>query len=244
VIISLQEDEHSVSIGSGFFVTKDGILVTNAHILEDAERILVYVENQAVFANPRVLFVDPDADLAALQLQSAEVTALQFAQHAPDEATQVIAVGYPRLIDVLNMGFALHSTITPGTINGHVNGRTRIEGRHATFLQITGTLNAGNSGGPLVDMESGDVVGMVTQTVPYLERAKDKNGAVVASVTIRSGIGYAIPATRIRQWLVEHRLLSLDQLSRAAAPVAIASSNEDPAWLQTKVLQPRTSCVP
>jgi hypothetical protein len=93
---------------------------------------------------------------------------------------------------------------------------------------MTGTLNSGNSGGPLIDLGSGEAVGLVTQTVPYLERARDQDGNVLGSVIIRSGIGYAIPATRIRHWLVENRLVSLTQLDRPSPAFPASIKKDDP----------------
>jgi tetratricopeptide (TPR) repeat protein len=68
---------------------------------------------------------------------------------------------------------------------------------------------------------------MMTQTVPYLERARDRNGNVLASVMIRSGIGYAIPATRIRQWLVENQLASLTQLDRSSSVLSTNAKKDN-----------------
>jgi S1-C subfamily serine protease len=222
LIIGINDTDHSISLGSGFFISEDGVLVTNAHIVEDSTRVMIYVGDQTIFQNPDVLFVDGEADLAALRIHAGHVDALSLARELPEESTPVITVGYPRLTDILNMGFALHSTIAPGSISGVAEGRTRTQGRQTTFLQMTGTLNSGNSGGPIIDMDSGEAVGMMAQTVPYLERARDRNGNVLASVMIRSGIGYAIPATRIRQWLVENQLASLTQLDR---PSSVLSNN-------------------
>ena len=222
LIIGINDADHSLSIGSGFFISEDGLLVTNAHIVEDSTRVMIYVGDQTIFPNPDVLLVDGDADLAALRIHAGHVDALSLAAELPEESTPVIAVGYPRLTDILNIGFALHSTIAPGSISGVAEGRTRTQGRQATFLQMTGTLNSGNSGGPIIDMDSGEAVGMMTQTVPYLERARDRNGTVLASVMIRSGIGYAIPATRIRQWLVENQLAPPSQLE--GPPSAFANN--------------------
>jgi hypothetical protein len=228
LIIGTNDTDHSLSVGSGFFISKDGILVTNAHVVEDSSRLVIYVGDQAIFQNPDVLLVDGDADLAALRIQPGHIDALLLATELPEESTPVIAVGYPRLVDILNIGFALHSTITPGTINGAVEGRTRAQSRHATYLQMTGALNSGNSGGPIIDLDTGEAVGMVTQTVPYLERARDRNGNVLGSVMMRSGIGYAIPATRIRQWLLGNRLASPTQLDQRSAVFPNSAKKDNP----------------
>jgi trypsin-like peptidase len=228
LVLGINDADHSLSVGSGFFVSEDGILITNAHVVEESSRLVIYVGDQAVFPNPDVLLVDGDADLAALRIQPSRVDALLLATEVPEVSTSVIAVGYPRLVDILNMGFALHSIIATGNINGVAEGRTRSLGRHATYLQMTGTLNSGNSGGPIIDIDSGEAVGMVTQTVPYLERARDRNGNVLGTVMMRTGIGYAIPATRIRQWLLGNRLASPTQLDQRSAVFSNSAKKDNP----------------
>jgi hypothetical protein len=206
LVVAIDDKTKSVSLGSGFLVNPDGLVITNAHVIEDSSRVLVYVGNEAVYMNPTILAVDPDRDLAALRIPPPAVPAMTLALHPSPEGNDVMAVGYPRLTDILNMGFALHPTIVPGNINGIIQGRSRTTFRFAPFVQVTGHINQGSSGGPLVDIPSGEVIGMVVLQVPYLERARDRAGAGIGSVMLRSGIGYAIPSTVIRQWLAENRL--------------------------------------
>jgi tetratricopeptide (TPR) repeat protein len=206
LILAVNDATRSVSLGSGFFVNRDGLLVTNAHVIEEGSRLHLYVDDRAVYSVPEVVAVDPDLDLAALRIKSSSVSTLRLGEDPPLEGSEVIAVGYPRITDILQMGFALHPTIALGTVSGVVQGRSRTEGRLASFLQLTGILNFGNSGGPLIDLESGAVAGMVVTTVPYLERARDRSGAAIGSVTMKSGIGYSIPAHVIRQWLAKNHL--------------------------------------
>jgi hypothetical protein len=217
LVVAIDDKTKSVSLGSGFLVNKDGLVITNAHVIEDSSRILIYVGNEEVYANPTVLTVDPDRDLAAVRIPPQAAPALALALEVPPEGNDVMAVGYPRLTDILNMGFALHPTIVPGNLNGIIQGRSRTTYRFAPFVQVTGHINQGSSGGPLLDVPSGEVIGMVVLQVPYLERARDRSGAGIGSVMIRSGIGYAIPSTVIRQWLTENHLSAEGQPS---SPVA------------------------
>jgi tetratricopeptide (TPR) repeat protein len=217
LVVAIDDRTKSVSLGSGFLANKDGLVITNAHVIEDYSRLLVYVGNEEVYANPTVLAVDSDRDLAALRIPPQAAPALALAVELPPEGNDVMAVGYPRLTDILNMGFALHPTIVPGNINGIIQGRSRTTYRFAPFVQVTGHINQGSSGGPLVDVLSGDVIGMVVLQVPYLERARDRSGAGIGSVMIRSGIGYAIPSTVIRQWLTENHLFAEGQSSTPVA---------------------------
>ena len=225
LIVAVNDTTHSISLGSGFFVDHDGLLITNAHVVEDYTRLLVYVQDQQVFPNPQLLLVDSDLDLAALRipLKDSRIS-LTLAQQPPDDGEDVIAVGYPRVTDILQMGFVLHPTVVAGYANGLVEGRTRSKGRSTPFIQTTANFNFGNSGGPLISLGSQEVHGMVVHTVPYLERAKDRSGAAIGSVIMKSGIGYSIPAVVIRQWLTSNRLL----LSLPASPKRLeASDNVD-----------------
>src|SRR5581483_2199302 len=206
LIMAVSESGRSVSMGSGFFVSADGLLVTNAHVVEDSSRLFVYVHDQLVQADPQLLAIDPDLDLAALRVKGGTFPVLLLCDGMPMEGTDAVAVGYPRITDVLQMGFTLHSTIGTGTISGIAQGRSRKSGRAARFIQTTGILNFGNSGGPLLNLETGEAAGMVGTTVPYAERARDRSGAAVGSVSLKSGIGYSIPAPVIRDWLTQHQL--------------------------------------
>lgn len=206
LIVAVSDSGHSVSMGSGFFLSEDGLLVTNAHVVEGGSRLLVYIHDRLVATSSKVLIADGDADLAALRVPVDSPEILALAPDNPLEGADVMSVGYPRITDILQMGFALHSTVGSGMVSGMAQGRSRTSGRQAGFIQTTGILNFGNSGGPLIDAETGVVVGMVVTTVPYLERAKDRTGTSIGSVSLKSGIGYSIPAPFIRQWLNSHHL--------------------------------------
>src|SRR5437867_3462874 len=94
LIIGINDTDHSISIGSGFFISEDGILVTNAHIVEDSTRVMIYVGDQTIFPNPDVLLVDGDADLAALRIHAGHVDALSLAAELLVDSTPFFAVGY------------------------------------------------------------------------------------------------------------------------------------------------------
>ena len=226
LIVAVNDTTHSISLGSGFFVDHDGLLITNAHVVEDHTRLFVYVQDRQVFPAPHVLMVDSDLDLAALRipLKDSRIS-LKLAQQPPDDGEDVIAVGYPRITDILQMGFVLHPTVVAGYANGLVEGRTRSKGRSTPFIQTTANFNFGNSGGPLISVGTQEVHGMVVHTVPYLERAKDRSGAAIGSVIMKSGIGYSIPASVIRQWLTSNRLLpSLPILPTRLEPTVDANA--------------------
>jgi len=206
LIVGTDDSTHSISLGSGFFIDASGLLVTNAHVLEESSRLYVYVLDREIYAAPEVVAVDSDVDLAVLRVPNTWADPLTLAADPTPEGTEVIAVGYPRITDILNMGFTLHATSIPAMVSGLVQGQSRTNGRAIDFIQTTGLLNFGNSGGPLVQSDSGEVAAMVVTTVPYLERAKDSQGVAIGSVMMKSGISYSIPAPAIRQWLAANHL--------------------------------------
>ena len=216
LIVAINDATRSISMGSGFFVTDDGLFVTNAHVIETHSRLVVYINNDMISASPEVVAVDADADLAVLRVHVTGAPTLPLAGDNPEEGSEVITVGYPRITDILQMGFTLHPTVGAGTVSGMAQGRSRTTGHPAPFVQTSGILNFGNSGGPLIDMNSGHVVGMVVTTVPYLERAKDKSGAPIGSVSMKSGIGYSIPAPVIREWLATRQVSAGHDMRRPA----------------------------
>jgi hypothetical protein len=220
LIVGVNDAAHSLSLGSGFFVDATGLLVTNAHVIEEGARLYVYVLDQAIYAAPDVVAVDPDLDLAALRIPHTGGDPLALAAGPTPEGTEVIAVGYPRITDILQLGFALHATAIPAMVSGVVQGQSTTNKRVVDFLQTTGLLNFGNSGGPLVRTDSGEVAAMVVTTVPYLERAKNTQGDAIGSVMMKSGISYSIPAPVIRQWLAANHLSpSPFALARAHQPL-------------------------
>jgi Trypsin-like peptidase domain/Tetratricopeptide repeat len=218
LIVGVNDASHSLSLGSGFFVDASGLLVTNAHVIEESARLYVYVLDREIYAAPDVVAVDPDLDLAVLRVPNTWVDPLTLAADSTPEGTEVIAVGYPRITDILQMGFALHASTIPAMVSGLVQGQSRTNGRVVDFLQAAGLLNFGSSGGPLVRTDSGEVAAMVVTTVPYLERAKDPQGVAIGSVMMKSGISYSIPAPAIRQWLAANHL-SPSPLARAQQPL-------------------------
>src|SRR5215831_8491614 len=206
LIVGVNDPQHSLSLGSGFFVDPSGLLITNAHVIEKSARLYVYAFDREIYADPDVVAVDPDLDLAVLRIPYTGGDPLTLAADPTPEGTEVIAIGYPRITDILQMGFALHASTIPAMAIGLVPGESRTNGRVIDFLQTAGLLNFGSSGGPLVRTDSGEVAALVVTTVPYLERAKDAQGVAIGSVMMKSGISYAIPALVIRQWLASHHL--------------------------------------
>jgi Tfp pilus assembly protein PilF len=207
LVIGIDDEAHALSFGSGVFISPSGLLLTNAHVIHESTRILVYGETDARTSTPEIVAVDPDLDLAALRLTSPHpVPYMSLSRESPEEGAVAVTIGYPRLPDVLQMGLTIHPTVFPVTVSGEAMGQSRIAHLPLPFVHVTGLMNAGSSGGPLVATESGHILGLVVHTVPYMETAKNQKGESIGRVMLRAGMSYCIPSTRIREWLEANRL--------------------------------------
>ena len=145
------QERQSSALGSGFIIDEKGIVVTNNHVIEGAEDIVVQVNGEKKF-KAKVIGADPLSDIAVLKIESKEkFLPVRFGDS--DKARigdWVIAIGNP---------FGLGGTVTSGIISS----RNRSIGlsRYEDYIQTDASINSGNSGGPLFDM-SGDVIGINT----------------------------------------------------------------------------------
>ena len=147
------QERKSSALGSGFIIDEKGIVVTNNHVIQDAEDIIVRVNGTEEY-KAKVVGADPLSDIAVLQLETDDkFTPVSFGDS--DKARigdWVIAIGNP---------FGLGGTVTSGIISA----RNRSIGlsRYEDYIQTDASINSGNSGGPLFDM-NGDVIGTVSYT--------------------------------------------------------------------------------
>jgi Trypsin-like peptidase domain/Tetratricopeptide repeat len=207
LIVGINDDSNALSFGSGVFISEQGLVLTNAHVVEGSTRLFVYIRNQAIDSEAQVLALDSDLDLAALRVHTDQPTPfLPLAAEGPEESTPTIAVGYPRVADVLHMGLTLHASVIPMTITGTAMGRSRTAGLPIPFVQTVGMLNAGSSGGPLVNSETGELAGLVVHSVPYVEPVKNAQGERLGTAMMRAGLSYSIPVSRLCDWLRQNRL--------------------------------------
>ena len=173
------------SLGSGLIVEASGLVVTNAHVIEGASRIVVVTQDGREL-EAEVLGSDRDSDLAVLKVQGSRLPAVPLGSSADLLIGEtVVAIGNP---------FGLAHTVTTGVLSarGRAVPSERGERIFTDFLQTDASINPGNSGGPLVNLD-GDVIGI--------------NTAVISGA---NGIGFAIPADRARR--VVEDLLRFGQL--------------------------------
>lgn len=171
-----ERNVQSVGTGSGFFVSDDGYLVTNAHVVENAfqneqSTITVVLFDGSSYIGSIVKY-DRNLDLAVVKI-NAEVSSLNFASQMRLGET-VFAIGYP-------LGFDLSLSITKGIISG----LNRDLGNSVPLIQTDAAINPGNSGGPLFNMR-GEVIGV--------------NSSKIASSVVE-GIGFAIMGEVVTEFI-------------------------------------------
>ena len=153
------------SLGSGFIIDRKGYIVTNNHVVENADQIKVKLANEKEF-DAKIVGRDPKTDLALIKIdESSGLVPLKIGNSDDLKVgTWVVAIGSP---------FGLEQTVTAGIVSA--KGRIIGSGPYDDFIQTDASINPGNSGGPLLNMK-GEVVGI--------------NTAIIAS---GQGIGFAIP---------------------------------------------------
>ena len=198
------EERKSAALGSGFIIDKKGIVVTNNHVISDAEDIIVRVNGDKEF-KAKVVGADPLSDIAVLQLETKEkFIPVKFGDS--DKARigdWVIAIGNP---------FGLGGTVTSGIISA----RNRSIGlsRYEDYIQTDASINSGNSGGPLFDM-NGDVIGINTAIL-------GRNGSI--------GIGFSIPSNSAK--IVIDQLIEFGETKRGWLGVRIQDVTKEIAEIE------------
>jgi len=170
------------SLGSGFIISKDGYIVTNNHVIKDADQIKVVLHDKTEY-DASIIGTDPMTDLALIKIKAKDLTPLKFGNSTQTQVgSWVVAIGSP---------FGLEQTVTAGIVSA--KGRILGSGPYDDFIQTDASINPGNSGGPLLNLD-GEVIGI--------------NTAIVRS---GQGIGFAIPsdlATGIIDQLTEQKTVS------------------------------------
>ena len=208
------QERKSSALGSGFIIDEKGIVVTNNHVIQDAEDIIVRVNGDEEY-KAKVIGADPLSDIAVLQLDTKDkFTPVAFGDS--DKARigdWVIAIGNP---------FGLGGTVTSGIISA----RNRSIGlsRYEDYIQTDASINSGNSGGPLFDM-NGDVIGINTAIL-------GRNGSI--------GIGFSIPANSAK--IVIDQLIEFGETKRGWLGVRIQDVTQEIADVE-KLDEPRGALV-
>ena len=181
------------SLGSGFIIKENGIVITNNHVIQGAEDIFVTVNGEKEYA-AEIVGTDPLSDIAVLKIKSEEIfSPVKFGDSDSARVGDwVIAIGNP---------FGLGGTVTSGIISA----RNRSIGlsRYEDYIQTDASINSGNSGGPLFDM-NGDVIGINTAIL-------GQSGSI--------GIGFSIPSNSAKK--VINQLIEFGETKRGWLGVRI-----------------------
>ena len=139
-----------IALGSGFFVSGDGYVVTNNHLVANGKRFEVTIDSGKTY-EAKVIGTDPQTDLALIKVSpSTDFPYVRLAAEVPRIGDWVLVVGNP---------FGLGGTVTAGIVSAR--GRDIGEGPYDDFIQIDAPVNLGNSGGPTFNVR-GEVIGVNT----------------------------------------------------------------------------------
>lgn len=169
--------EVAVASGSGFVVSEDGLIVTNAHVVANKHRVKVELKSGATF-DAKIKDVDEKADIALIKIDAPMKLPVLLLGRSADlrPGEFVVAIGSP---------FSLQNTVTTGIVSTTQRGGKELglQNSNMDYIQTDAIINYGNSGGPLVNLD-GEVIGINT-------------------LKVTAGISFAIPSDKIRQFLAE-----------------------------------------
>ena len=186
--------------GSGVIITDDGYIVSNNHVVENADKIEVVMDNKRTY-QAKLIGVDPTTDLALLKIED---TGLPFVKYGNSDnllvGEWVLAVGNP---------FNLTSTVTAGIISAKARNINILRGKSnfavESFLQTDAVVNPGNSGGALVNL-NGELVGI--------------NTAIASPTGYYTGYSFAVPVTLVKKVIDD--ILKYGEVQRGLLGVNIA----------------------
>jgi serine protease Do len=204
-------DQPEEASGSGFIVSNDGYILTNNHVVADADRVNVTLFDKRSF-NAKVVGRDPTTDVAVIKIDATSLPTLNLGDDANARVGQwVLAIGNP---------LQLNFTVTAGIVSA--TGRNQssllnpdgVSNRYAItdYIQTDAAINPGNSGGPLLNIH-GDVIGI--------------NSAIASGTGYYAGYGFAIPITLAKQ--VMDDLIKYGKIRRAVLGVSIQDVNASDA---------------
>jgi serine protease Do len=193
------DEEQPRGVGSGFILTADGYIMTNAHVVEGADELLVTLTDKREF-KAKIVGADKRSDVAVVKIEAAGLPAVKIGDVSRLRVGEwVMAIGSP---------FGLENTVTAGI----VSAKQRDTGDYLPFIQTDVAINPGNSGGPLINMR-GEVVGINSQIY-------SRSGGFM-------GISFSIPIDEAVR--VSDQLRSIGRVSRGRIGVQIEQVGKDVA---------------
>lgn len=190
------------SLGSGVIVSKDGYIVTNNHVIENAEEITVTIGDDTTEYNAKLIGKDVDSDIAVIKIESGvTLNPIKLGDSNDLMVGDVIfAIGNP---------FGVGSTVTQGIVSALNKNKVGIN-RYENYIQTDASINPGNSGGALVDSR-GALIGI--------------NTAIISKGGGNNGIGFAIPVAMVKD--VVTKLVADGKVTRGYLGVAIGELDNE-----------------
>ena len=199
--MQMPDAQPTQGLGTGFVISADGQIVTNAHVVDGADTVKVTLPDGRSF-DAEVLGTDPATDIAVVKVDATDLPTLAFGDSDSLQVGQdVVAIGNP---------FGLGNSVTSGIVSAL--GRNINSGPFDDFIQTDAAINRGNSGGPLFNAE-GQVVGM--------------NTAIYSPSGGSVGIGFAVPSNQVERIVAD--LTDDGSVSRGWLGVQIQPVSEDVA---------------
>jgi serine protease Do len=168
-------------LGSGFIVSADGTILTNAHVVRDAAEVMVRLTDKREF-KAKVIGTDPQTDVAVLKIEAGKLPTVKLGNSKDVRVGEwVVAIGSP---------YGFENSVTAGIVSA--KGRALPDGTYVPFIQTDVAVNPGNSGGPLFNLK-GEVIGINSQIY-------SRSGGY-------QGLSFAIPidlASKVQDQLVRH----------------------------------------
>lgn len=199
-IPNVPQEKTQRGFGSGFVVSSDGLILTNAHVIDGSDRVSVTLKDGRTFEG-KVMGTDPLTDVAVIKIEADNLPAVTFAdseQLQPGEWT--IAIGNP---------LGLDNTVTTGIVSatGRSSAQIGVADKRVNFIQTDAAINPGNSGGPLLNAK-GEVIGI--------------NTAIIQGA---QGLGFAIPVNTARD--VAEELIAKGKVDHPYLGIQMAEINPE-----------------
>ena len=195
------QERESSSLGSGVIISEDGYIVTNNHVVENADEIVVTLLDNDKEYTAKIIGTDSKTDLAIIKIEEKRLSAIKFADSSKSvEGDIVFAIGNP---------FGVGGTITQGIISA-LNKNNIGLNQYENFIQTDASINPGNSGGALVDSR-GALIGI--------------NSAILSRSGGNNGVGFAIPSNMVKD--IAKKLIVDGKIDRGYIGVTITDMSKD-----------------
>ena len=203
-----QQGQPRSGSGSGFIISEDGYIITNNHVVEEADRITVRLLDRREFV-AEVIGTDPNTDIAIIKIDAEDLTAASMGNSDDVRIGEwALAIGNP-------LGEAFSFSVTAGIVSAKgraLEGLERPQYSIHDFIQTDAAINPGNSGGPLVNIQ-GQVIGV--------------NTAIASRTGLYTGYGFAVPINMARR--VGEQLIADGHVTRAILGVTIEDASAEDA---------------